>query len=110
MGLAKDDKENFSNNIQLQAHQGNNKLAKLRESLEQCNQPDKIISSVRVDSDKDCLSVELSLKKTYSWQVKRDYSSSILQTLMERSCDIGEALKNHLITQQLRAKMVDWMI
>lgn len=110
MGLAKDDKENFSNNIQLQAHQGNNKLAKLRESLEQCNQPEKIISSVRVDSDKDCLSVELSLKKTYSWQVKRDYSSSILQTLMERSCDIGEALKNHLITQQLRAKMVDWMI
>lgn len=50
MGLPKDDKENCSNNIQLQAQQGNNKLAKLRESLEQCNQPEKIISSVRVDS------------------------------------------------------------
>jgi hypothetical protein len=30
MGLAKEDKENFSNNIQLQAQNGYNKLAKLR--------------------------------------------------------------------------------
>lgn len=49
MGLAKEDKENFSNNIQLQAQNGYNKLAKLRESLEQCNQPDKVICSLKVD-------------------------------------------------------------
>lgn len=48
LGLAKDDKENFSNNIQLQA-QGHIKLLKLKESLDQCNQPDKIISSVRIE-------------------------------------------------------------
>ena len=50
MGLAKEDKENFSNNIQMQAQNGYNKLAKLRESLEQCNQPDKVINSIKVDS------------------------------------------------------------
>ncbi len=49
MGLAKEDKENFSNNIQLQAQNGYNKLAKLRESLEQCNQPEKVISSLKVE-------------------------------------------------------------
>lgn len=38
LALTKDDKENYSNNIQLHA-QGHNKLAKLRESLDQCNQP-----------------------------------------------------------------------
>lgn len=91
-------------------HQGNNKLAKLRESLEQCNQPEKIISSLKVESDKDSSSIELNLKNTYSWLVKKDYSEAILSALVSKNHDLSEALKNHHITQQLRAKMVDWMI
>lgn len=35
----KEDKENCSNNIQLQANQAHNKLVKLREPLGQCNVP-----------------------------------------------------------------------
>lgn len=109
LALTKEDKENHSNNIQLQA-QGHNKLFKLRESLEQCNQPEKIITSLKLDVKEDSELVGLNLKKAYSWLVKRDYSADILSTLMERSSDVSDALKSHLITSQLRAKMVDWMI
>lgn len=107
MGLNKDDKENFSNNIQVQGH---NKLVKLRESLEQCNQPEKVISSIRLESKEDSEKGEPSLKRTYSELVKQDYSAQILEALILRDTDVSEALKPHLITQQLRAKMVDWMI
>lgn len=110
MGLAKEDKENFSNNIQLQAQNGYNKLAKLRESLEQCNQPEKVISSLKVEPKDQLDKIQMNLKKAYSWLVRKDYSTSILQTLVDRSSDISEALRDHLITHQLRAKMVDWMI
>lgn len=110
MGLAKEDKENFSNNIQLQAQNGYNKLAKLRESLEQCNQPEKVISSLKVEPKDQLDKIQMNLKKAYSWLVRKDYSTSILQTLADRSSDISEALRDHLITHQLRAKMVDWMI
>lgn len=41
---------------------------------------------------------------------RRDYSSDILNNLIEKSQDVSDALKNHLITFNLRAKMVDWMI
>lgn len=47
--MTKDDKENCSNNIQLQVQHGQNKLLKLRESLENCNQPEKIISSLKIE-------------------------------------------------------------
>lgn len=37
--LTKEDKENCSNNIQLQGYQPQSKIVKLRESLGNCNQP-----------------------------------------------------------------------
>ena len=73
LALTKEDKENHSNNIQLQS-QGHNKLFKLRESLEQCNQPEKIITSLKLDVKEESELVGLNLKKAYSWLVKRDYS------------------------------------
>lgn len=50
MMTTKEDKENCSNNILLQGNQGQNKLAKLRESFSQCNnqQPEKIISCLKI--------------------------------------------------------------
>lgn len=63
-----------------------------------------------MESEKDNSNLEFNLKKTYSWLVKKDYSESILSTLVAKNLDLSDALKNHHITQQLRAKMVDWMI
>jgi flagellin-specific chaperone FliS len=110
MVITKEDKENCSNNIQLQGLNGQNKLVKLRESLEQCNQPEKIISSLKIDIKDENEDLGTNLKKTYSWLARRDYSADILKTLILKTSDVGEALKNHMITPQLRAKMVDWMI
>jgi cyclin B len=46
----------------------------------------------------------------FSKLAQRDYSSDILNVIINRSEDVNEALQNHMITPNLRAKMVDWMI
>lgn len=83
--MTKDDKENCSNNIQLQANHGQNKLVKLRESLENCNQPDKIISSLKIEHKEEGEDIGTHLKKTYSWLARRDYSADILKTLIAKA-------------------------
>jgi hypothetical protein len=45
---AKEDKENCNNNIQIQGQQPHTKMAKFRESLSQCNQPEKITNSLKI--------------------------------------------------------------
>lgn len=107
LGFQKEDKENCNNNVAPIAH---NRLAKFRESLVHYNQPEKIISSLSIDCKDEAEDVAQNIKQEYTRLIQKDYSHDILCSLMNRSQDLHDSLKDHQITFNLRAKMVDWMI
>ena len=108
--VQRENKENCNNNVQ-QCPVPLAKLGKIRDSFALAHHnPDKIISSLTLDSKEDRQQLDKHLKKEYTWLLKKDYSDDILTHMISRDCQLTDALQTHQITPHLRAKMVDWMI
>lgn len=108
--VQRENKENCNNNVQ-HCQPPLAKLGKIRDSFALGHHnPDKIISSLTLDSKEERQLLDKCLKKEYTELLKQDYSDDILSHMISKDCNLQEALKNHQITAHLRAKMVDWMI
>ena len=108
--VQRENKENYNNNIE-PAKPALNKFRKIRESFgDVIHRQENIVSSIVIDPKEELKLFDKNLKNEYSQQIKKDYSSDILLHLISKDVPLSDALKEHSITANLRAKMVDWMI
>ena len=108
--VQRENKENCNNNVQ-QCQGPLGKLGKIRDSFALGHHnPDKVLSSITLDSKEERQLLDRHLKKEYTWLLKKDYSDDILTHMLSKDAPLQDVLATHQITPHLRAKMVDWMI
>lgn len=103
---AKDNKENYSSN--LEGSLLNKPFPKLKKKSQLgYNQSDKTTLYSETNQSDDWVE---ETKNTFTQIIKEYYSDDILKFMVNEDQKNSEFLLRHSITSHLRAKMIDWMI